>query len=58
VVSCFEAGTILTLDHGHAALLCAFSMLAMALSVLGLRHVLTDAQWAVPEKFIKVSFWD
>jgi nitric oxide reductase subunit B len=56
VVSYFEAGTILTLNHGHAALLGAFGMLAMALVVLGLRHVLTDEQWAVPEKFIKVSF--
>jgi nitric oxide reductase subunit B len=57
VVSYFEAGTILTLNHGHAALLGAFGMLAMALTVLGLRHVLTDEQWALPEKFIKVSFW-
>jgi nitric oxide reductase subunit B len=57
VVSYFEAGTILTLNHGHAALLGAFGMLAMALVVLGLRHVLTDAQWAVPEKLVKVSFW-
>jgi nitric oxide reductase subunit B len=32
-------------------------MLAMALVVLGLRHVLTDEQRTVPEKFIKVSFW-
>ena len=57
VVSFFEAGTVLTLNHGHAALLGAFGMLAMALVVLGLRHVLTDEQWAVPEKFVKVSFW-
>jgi len=57
VVSYFEAGTILTLNHGHAALLGAFGMLAMALVVLGLRHVLTDEQWIMPEKFIKVSFW-
>ena len=57
VVSYYEAGTILTLNHGHAALLGAFGMLAMALLVLGLRHVLTDEQWALPEKFVKVSFW-
>ncbi|MDX9786299.1 MAG: cbb3-type cytochrome c oxidase subunit I [Desulfobacterales bacterium] len=57
VVSYFEAGTILTLNHGHAALLGAFGMLAMALVVLGLRHVLTDAQWVLPEKFVKLSFW-
>ena len=57
VVSYYEAGTILTLNHGHAALLGAFGMLAMALTVLGLRHVLTDEQWELPQKFIKVSFW-
>jgi nitric oxide reductase subunit B len=32
-------------------------MLAMALQILGLRHVLTDAQWVVPQKFAKLSFW-
>jgi nitric oxide reductase subunit B len=57
VVSYFEAGTVLTLNHGHAALLGAFGMLGMALLVLALRHVLTEEQWAAPEKFIKVSFW-
>jgi nitric oxide reductase subunit B len=57
VVSYYEAGTILTLNHGHAALLGAFGMLAMALLVLGLRHVLTDKQWVLPEKFVKISFW-
>jgi len=57
VVSYFEAGTVLTLNHGHAALLGAFGMLGMALLVLGLRHVLTDEQWVLPEKFVKLSFW-
>ncbi|WP_054032331.1 nitric-oxide reductase large subunit [Desulfatitalea tepidiphila] len=57
VVSFYEVGTVLTLNHGHAALLGAFGMLAMALLVLCLRHVLSDAQWVVPEKWVKVSFW-
>ncbi len=57
VVSYYEAGTILTLNHGHAALLGAFGMLAMALLVLGLRHVLTDEQWVLPEKYVRFSFW-
>jgi len=47
----------LTLNHGHAALLGAFGMLAMTLLVLGLRHVWTDEQWALPEKFARLSFW-
>lgn len=57
IVSYFEVGTMLTPNHGHAAFMGAFGMLAMALLVLGLRHVLTDEQWEKPEKFIRVSFW-
>lgn len=57
VVSYFEVGTMLTPNHGHAAFMGAFGMLAMALLVLALRQVLTDEQWVRPEKFIRVSFW-
>ncbi len=57
VISYFEAGTMLTANHGHAALMGAFGMLALALMVLTLRQVLPDDQWQRPEKFIKVSFW-
>jgi nitric oxide reductase subunit B len=57
MVSYFEAGTMLTPNHGHAALMGAFGMLALALMILTLRQVLTDEQWKKPEKFIRVSFW-
>jgi nitric oxide reductase subunit B len=57
VISYYEAGTMLTANHGHAALMGAFGMLALALMILTLRQVLTDEQWKTPEKFIKVSFW-
>ncbi|GLI34162.1 nitric-oxide reductase large subunit [Desulforhabdus amnigena] len=57
VVSYFEVGTMLTPNHGHAAFMGAFGMLAMALLVLSLRQVLTDEQWVRPEKFIRISFW-
>ena len=57
IVSYFEVGTMLTPNHGHAAMMGVFGMLAMALLVFALRQVLTDAQWATPEKFIRVSFW-
>lgn len=57
IVSYYEAGTMLTPNHGHAAFMGVFGMLAMALVVLGLRHVLTEEQWVRPEKYIKVSFW-
>jgi len=57
IVSYFEVGTILTPNHGHAAMMGVFGMLAMALLVFALRQVLTDAQWTTPERYIRVSFW-
>jgi len=57
IVSYFEVGTMLTPNHGHAALMGAFGMLGVALVVIALRQVSTDEQWARPEKFIRVSFW-
>jgi len=57
VVSYFEIGTVLTPNHGHAALMGVFGMEAVALMVLGFRLALTDDQWRGPEKFIRISFW-
>ena len=57
IVSYFEVGTMLTPNHGHAALMGAFGMEAMALTVMALRQVLPDEKWARPEKYIRVSFW-
>lgn len=57
IVSYFEVGTMLTPNHGHAAMMGVFGMLAVALTVFGLRQVSTDEQWVRPEKFIKISFW-
>ena len=57
IVSYFEVGTILTPNHAHAALMGAFGMEAMALTVMALRQVLPDEKWARPEKYIRVSFW-
>jgi nitric oxide reductase subunit B len=57
IVSYFEVGTILTPNHAHSALMGAFGMEAMALTVMAFRQVLTDEPWARVEKFIRVSFW-
>jgi len=57
IVSYFEIGTMLTPNHGHAALMGAFGMEAVALVVLACRQVLSDEQWVRPEKFIRVSFF-
>jgi nitric oxide reductase subunit B len=57
VVSYFEAGTMLTPNHGHAALMGVFGMLAIALAVFAFRQVLDDIRWKNIEKYIRVSFW-
>jgi nitric oxide reductase subunit B len=57
IVSYFEAGTLLTPNHGHAALMGVFGMLAMALVVFAIRQVSTDDQWARREKLLWISFW-
>ncbi|HWQ09160.1 MAG TPA: cbb3-type cytochrome c oxidase subunit I, partial [Holophaga sp.] len=57
IVSYFEVGTLLTPNHGHMALMGVFGMEALALMVLTFRQVLSDAQWAGPERFIRISFW-
>jgi len=57
IVSYFEVGTILTPNHAHAALMGAFGMEAMALTVMALRQVLPDEKWTRPEKYVRVSFW-
>jgi nitric oxide reductase subunit B len=57
IVSYFEVGTILTPNHGHAAMMGVFGMLAMALTVFAFRQVVTESEWARPAKFIRMSFW-
>jgi nitric oxide reductase subunit B len=57
IISYFEVGTILTPNHGHAALMGAFGMLAVSLMVFSLRQVQSDMQWKQPEKYIRISFW-
>jgi nitric oxide reductase subunit B len=57
IISYFEVGTMLTANHGHAAMMGVFGMLAIALLVFTLRQVLNDEQWKKPEKYIRTSFW-
>ncbi len=57
IVSYFEVGTILTPNHGHAAMMGVFGMLAIALMVFVLRQISTDGQWARARRYIGVSFW-
>ena len=57
IVSYFEVGTVLTTNHGHAALFGVFGMLALAVLVFCLRALTDDSRWERPEKLIKLGFW-
>jgi nitric oxide reductase subunit B len=57
VVSYFEVGTLLTSNHGHAAMFGVFGMLALAVLVFCLRAMQTDPVWAGTVKFVRVGFW-
>jgi nitric oxide reductase subunit B len=57
IVSYFEVGTLLTSNHGHAAMFGVFGMLALAVVVFCLRAVAEDLRWQRIEALIRVSFW-
>jgi nitric oxide reductase subunit B len=57
IVSYFEVGTILTPNHGHAALMGVFGMFAISFMVFAIRQTLPDEEWVPVEKYIRVSFW-
>ena len=57
IVSYYEIGTLLTPNHGHAAMMGVFGMLAIALMVFVLRQTSDDARWPGIEKYVKVGFW-
>ena len=57
IVSYYEVGTILTPNHGHAALMGVFGMLAIALMVFVLRQVLDDTRWPQVEKYVRICFF-
>jgi len=57
IVSYFEVGTLLTSNHGHAAMFGVFGMLALAVLVFCLRAMQTDAVWKGTVKFVRLGFW-
>ena len=57
IVAFFETGTQLTANHGHAALMGVFGMLAIAMMAFTLRQASSDATWARAEKWMKFAFW-
>ena len=57
IVSYYEVGTQLTPNHGHAAMMGVFGMLAIALMVFVLRQTSNEARWAGMEKYVKTAFF-
>ncbi|NWH07328.1 MAG: cbb3-type cytochrome c oxidase subunit I [Alphaproteobacteria bacterium] len=57
IVSYYEVGTTLTVNHGHAAFVGVFGMLAVGLMAYVLREVTSDVSWSRVEPYLKVSFW-
>ena len=55
VVSYYEIGTALTANHGHAAMMGVYGMLALGLALFCLRYLIPAERW--PERWAKVSFW-
>ena len=57
IVSYYEVGTILTINHGHAAFIGVFGMLGVALMAYMMRELTSDERWPRVEKYLKVGFW-
>jgi len=55
VVSYYEIGTQLTANHGHAAMMGVYGMLAISLLVFCLRYLLRPEDWS--DRLVGFSFW-
>ncbi len=55
IVSYYEIGTALTANHGHAAMMGVYGMLAIGLALFCLRYLIPAERW--PEKWARISFW-
>ena len=55
VVSYYEIGTALTANHGHAAMMGVYGMLAIGLALFCLRYLIPAERW--PEKWARIAFW-
>jgi nitric oxide reductase subunit B len=55
IVSYYEIGTALTANHGHAAMMGVYGMLAVALAFFCLRYLIPPERWS--DRLAQVSFW-
>ena len=57
IVSYYEVGTILTPNHGHAAMMGVFGMLGAGLMTFVLRETVSDDVWRRLSRLVRVAFW-
>lgn len=57
IINYFEVGTLLTVNHGHAAMMGVFGMLGIGLIVFVIRQTVSETLWRDLEKYIRVGFW-
>ena len=57
IVSYYEIGTTLTINHAHAAFVGVFGMLAVGLMAYVLREITSDERWPLVQTCLKGSFW-
>jgi nitric oxide reductase subunit B len=55
IVSYYEIGTALTANHGHAAMMGVYGMLAVALALFCLRYLIPVRRWS--DRWARLSFW-
>lgn len=55
IVSYYEIGTALTANHGHAAMMGVYGMLAVGLALFCLRYIIPEKYWS--DRAAKTSFW-
>jgi nitric oxide reductase subunit B len=55
IVSYYEIGTALTANHGHAAMMGVYGMLAVGLALFCLRYMVPEHRWS--DRAAKISFW-
>lgn len=55
IVSYYEIGTALTANHGHAAMMGVYGMLAVGLALFCIRYMIPEKRWS--ERAAMISFW-
>jgi nitric oxide reductase subunit B len=55
IISYYEIGTALTANHGHAAMMGVYGMLAVGLALFCLRYIVPERRWS--DRAAKISFW-